>query len=208
MTTSGRLTSRDRIMSAARNEIENKGILGLRVQEVADKAKVSVPLIYKYFGDRDGLLAEVLAAMFEEDVLEEVDRSEAAFAAIASPTIDDLVAVLVVPFHESRRAHRWQRIQIVAAAMEIAPLRDRLALVTAVIQERITAHVSSMQRRLTGGSEPVSSAALSLLVQTYGFGLVLNDLLADSAASVTKEEFTAMIRAFVEPVVSVVNTRS
>ena len=51
-------SSRERIISAARAEVEGKGILGLRVQDVAQQAKVSVPLIYKYYVDRDGLLAE------------------------------------------------------------------------------------------------------------------------------------------------------
>ena len=201
-------SSRERITSAARDEIDTKGILGLRVQDVAVKARVSVPLIYKYFGDRDGLLAETLAEMFEENVLEQIDESEAAFASSDSPTVDDLVAVLVLPFHESRRAYRWRRIQILAAAMEIAPLRDRLALVTAVIHERIVEHMASAQRRITGGHEPVSSTALALLLQTCGFGLVLNDLLADSSGEVSESEFAGMLRAFLAPLVPSVPTRS
>lgn len=208
MSLTNRQSSRDRIMSAARDEVETKGILGLRVQDVAAKARVSVPLIYKYFGDRDGLLAETLGDMFEEDVLELVDRSEESFAAITSPTVDDLVAILAVPFLEHRRAYRWQRIQIMAAAMEIAPLRDRLAIVTAAIHERVTGYMSAAQRRITGGSEPVSSAALAVLLQTYGFGLVLNDLLEDSSASVSETEFTGMLRAILAPVMSAQHARS
>ena len=73
MATTGTATSRERILAAARREVETKGILGLRVQDVAEEAKVSVPLMYKYFGDRDGLLAEVLGDMFEEFVLESID---------------------------------------------------------------------------------------------------------------------------------------
>ena len=208
MSTTGRQSSRERINSAARDEIETKGILGLRVQDVADKARVSVPLIYKYFGDRDGLLAEVLADMFEEDVLEQIDESESAFAAVASPDVDDLVRVLSIPFDDRRRAYRWQRIQIVAAAMEIAPLRDRLAIVTAVIHERLTAYMSMAQRRITGGHEIVPSAALSILVQTYGFGLVLNDLLRDSGAAVTGDEFGEMLSTFLSGTVPADERRS
>ena len=201
MSTTGRLSSRERITSAARDEIENKGILGLRVQDVADKAKVSVPLIYKYFGDRDGLLADVLADMFEEDVLEQIDESEEEFSAIESPTVEDLVRVLAIPFQDGRRAYRWQRIQIVAAAMEIAPLRDRLAIVTAVIHERLTAYMSLAQKRIAGGREVVPSTALSILLQTYAFGLVLNDLLVDSSAEVSAAEFETMLRALLSAAV-------
>ena len=48
------------ILRSARAEIEKHGILGLRVADVAANAHYSVSIIYRYFGDRDGLLAQVL----------------------------------------------------------------------------------------------------------------------------------------------------
>ena len=83
-----------------------------------------------------------------------------------------------------------------------------LTLVTAVIHERIVEHMASAQRRITGGHEPVSSSALALLLQTCGFGLVLNDLLADSSGAVSESEFAGMLRAFLAPLVPSVPTRS
>ena len=52
-------TTRESILASARAEIDQYGIIGLRLSAVAEKAQVSVPLIYKYFEDRDGLLAVV-----------------------------------------------------------------------------------------------------------------------------------------------------
>jgi AcrR family transcriptional regulator len=182
-------TSRQRITAAARVQVEVKGILGLRVQDVATEAKVSVPLIYKYYGDRDGLLAEVLGEMFEEFVLEQI------FDALENPTVEDLLAVIALPQQDFRRPRRWQRMQILAASVEIPALRQQLGVLQLHLQERLTLFMDNAQRRITGGSTPVSSAALALLVQSYGFGFVLNDLLeSDEHPFVTDDQFAHLMR--------------
>ena len=63
MTTAETPNARERILAAAKHELHEVGILGLRVQEVAKIANTSVSLIYKHFEDRDGLLAQVLGDM-------------------------------------------------------------------------------------------------------------------------------------------------
>lgn len=191
-------TSRQRIIAAARAEIESKGILGLRVQDVAANGKVSVPLIYKYFNDRDGLLAEVLGEMFEEFVMEQIDSSEAYFNALSNPTVDDLIAVLTLPQQDFRRPRRWFRVQILAASMEIPTLRARLRVVQMAIQDRLTTLLEDVQVRITGGHRPVSSNALALLIQTYAHGFVLNDLLEEEGVGVTNEEFSSLMRVLLQ----------
>ena len=191
--------SRERIVAAAQEEIELKGILGLRVQDVAERARVSVPLIYKYFGDRDGILAEALGAMFEEFILQRLDHSEQYFLSLDSPTIDDLVAMLALPHQDFRRASRWRRAQILAASMEIPALRTRLALAQTAIYDQLITFMDQVQRKMTGGELVVSSAALAMLVQTYSFGFVLNDL-EDGGSRVSDEEFTHLMHAMLSGV--------
>jgi AcrR family transcriptional regulator len=188
-------SSRERIVAAARVEVEAKGILGLRVQDVAQNAKVSVPLIYKYFVDRDGLLAEVLGEMFEEYVLEQLDASEAFFNALESPTVDDILAVLALPQQDFRRPRRWQRMQILAASMEIPALRTRLSLVQNILHERLVSFMENAIRRITNEEPTMSCAALAMLLQSYGFGFVLNDLLEERGGGVTDEQFVSLMRA-------------
>ena len=188
-------SSRERIVAAARVEVEAKGILGLRVQDVAQNAKVSVPLIYKYFVDRDGLLAEVLGEMFEEYVLEQLDASEAFFNALESPTVDDILAVLALPQQDFRRPRRWQRMQILAASMEIPALRTRLSLVQNILHERLVSFMENAIRRITNEEPTMSCAALAMLLQSYGFGFVLNDLLEEGGGGVTDEQFVSLMRA-------------
>jgi AcrR family transcriptional regulator len=189
------LSSRERIVAAARVEVEAKGILGLRVQDVAQNAKVSVPLIYKYFVDRDGLLAEVLGEMFEEYVLEQLDASEAFFNALESPTVDDILAVLALPQQDFRRPRRWQRMQILAASMEIPALRTRLSLVQNILHERLVSFMENAIRRITNEEPTMPCAALAMLLQSYGFGFVLNDLLEEGGGGVTDEQFVSLMRA-------------
>jgi AcrR family transcriptional regulator len=188
-------SSRERIIAAARFEVETKGILGLRVQDVAQNAKVSVPLIYKYFVDRDGLLAEVLGEMFEEFVLEQLDASENYFDALEAPTVDDLLAVLALPQQDFRRPRRWQRVQILAASVEIPALRTRLSLVQNILQDRMVAFMGNAVRRITGAEPTLSSEALAMLVQTYSLGFVLNDVLEEGGGGVTDEQFSSLMRA-------------
>lgn len=186
-------------MATAQEEIELKGILGLRVQDVAERARVSVPLIYKYFGDRDGILAEALGAMFEEFVLQRLDHSEQYFLSLETPTIDDLVAMLALPRQDFRRASRWRRVQILAASMEIPALRTRLGLAQTAIYDQLITFMDQVQRKMTGGQLVVSSAALAMLVQTYSLGFILNDL-EDGGSRVSDEEFTHLMHAMLSGV--------
>jgi AcrR family transcriptional regulator len=191
--------SRERIVAAAQEEVELKGILGLRVQDVAERARVSVPLIYKYFGDRDGILAEALGAMFEEFVLQRLDHSEQYFLSLESPTIDDLVAMLALPRQDFRRSSRWRRVQILAASMEIPALRTRLGLAQTAIYDQLITFMDQVQRKMTGGQLVVSSAALAMLVQTYSLGFILNDL-EDGGSRVSDEEFMQLMHAMLSGV--------
>jgi AcrR family transcriptional regulator len=199
-------SSRERIIAAARAEVETKGILGLRVQDVALNAKVSVPLIYKYFVDRDGLLAEVLGEMFEEFVLEQLDASEAYFNALESPTVDDLLAVLALPQQDFRRPRRWQRMQILAASMEIPTLRVHLSLVQNILHDRLTAFMDNAVRRITHAEPTMSTVALAMLVQSYGFGFVLNDLLEEAGGGVTDEQFASLMRSMLNGAMGLQNS--
>jgi AcrR family transcriptional regulator len=191
--------SRERIVVAAQEEIELKGILGLRVQDVAERARVSVPLIYKYFGDRDGILAEALGAMFEEFVLQRLDHSEQYFLSLESPTIDDLVAMLAMPRQDFRRASRWARVQILAASMEIPALRTRLGLAQTAIYDQLITFMDQVQKKMMNGQIVVSSAALAMLVHSYSLGFILNDL-EDGGSRVTDEEFAHLIHAMLSGV--------
>ena len=81
---------RRELLDATVTVIARRGVRGLRVQEVAAEAGVSVPLIYHYFGSREGLLTAALAAVDER-----ADRYSTEAADPAATPREELTARLL-----------------------------------------------------------------------------------------------------------------
>lgn len=113
--------SRARIRAAAKHELHEAGILGLRVQDVANRVGTSVSLIYKYFEDRDGLLAQVLGDMHNE----RIDHWETLFSHALSDSmprgeysVENLLSNLPLPNSNAFQSLGWDRVQMLAALKE------------------------------------------------------------------------------------------
>lgn len=81
---------RSDLLDATITVIARRGVRGLRVQEVAAQAGVSVPLIYHYFGNREGLLSAALSAVDDR-----ADRYSAEAAGPAATPREELAARLL-----------------------------------------------------------------------------------------------------------------
>lgn len=81
---------RAQLVETARGLLEERGIGTMSVEDVADAAGVSRSLVYAYFGDRDGLVAEVYLG-----VLAELDRAMAPFLPHDGPTSEDGLRLVV-----------------------------------------------------------------------------------------------------------------
>ena len=57
---------RQRLLAAAHQLIDDRGDAGLRIDEVADRAGVSVGTLYLYFDGKDGLLTAMVVGLVEE----------------------------------------------------------------------------------------------------------------------------------------------
>jgi len=119
-------TSEKLILASARREIERAGILGLRVADVASGANSSITQIYRFFTNRDGLLARVLGDMYDEFTANAVSSYMARLEGIDPLTIDDLVAALPLQFTPQSMKVQELRLQILAASTTNEPLRLRL----------------------------------------------------------------------------------
>ena len=119
-------SSRDAILASARREIERAGILGLRVADVASGANSSITQIYRFFKNRDGLLARVLGDMYDEFTENAVSYYKAQIENVNPLTVDTLVDA--IPYQLTPEAMRIQelRLQILAASTTNEPLRQRL----------------------------------------------------------------------------------
>lgn len=119
--------TRDRLLASARDEIRRRGILGLRVADVAANAHYSVSVIYRHFGDRDGLLAAVLGDMYDETL----DRRKATIAsripAQGPLTLDQVVRLAPAPSEMKDSDELRIRLQILAVAATNPSLERRIA---------------------------------------------------------------------------------
>ena len=120
----------ERILRSARDEIAAKGILGLRVADVAAAAYSSVTQIYRYFGSREGLLARVLGDIYEEQLDAALEAVLVALGSRGSLTREDIISALPSPTDEAIQANSEIRIQILAVSVNNEELSERLRMVS------------------------------------------------------------------------------
>ena len=208
----GTLTSRERIIQATQRELLDSGILGLRMEVVAEKAEVSVPLIYKYYGSRDGLLTEVLSRLYDGDSYEKLAAYEQVFIELENPTLDDVAILFATVQQEFRMPGRWQRLQILAASVELPELRIRLATIHLRHQEYVINFLTIALRAIVsqqpGHTEESIRSAISLapplasLIMTQSFGSVLDDLIDIKDREAAAEDMKVLLRLIIKSVVT------
>ena len=186
--------SRERIIAAAKHELHEVGILGLRVQDVAKRANTSVSLIYKYFDDRDGLLAQVLGDMHDE----RIDNWENMFAHALlddAPhgefSVEDLLSKLPMPNSQYFLALGQDRAQMLAALNSSPKLRERI--------EQTTQRLFRLTLKVVSNANPnekknnSNDRVTALLISSLNLIFINNDLLGDHR--ITDEEYTAFLKS-------------
>ena len=119
------IQSRERILQATRARIKQDGIIGLRVADIANDAETSITLIYKYYRDRDGLLAQVLGDMYAEFRAAFHAKIEGWLATKDSLTLEEFVHLLPNPEEETKHARDF-RVQVLATALENPELHKNI----------------------------------------------------------------------------------
>ena len=90
--------AREAILAAARQEFSTKGAAGARVNEIAARSGVNKQLIYYYFGNKEGLYAAALEAVYgeirelEQGLLLEEESPDEAMRALVAFSFDYLAA--------------------------------------------------------------------------------------------------------------------
>ena len=118
--------TRELILKCATAEIDAYGIIGLRLSSVAQKAQVSVPLIYKYFDDRDGLLAVVLGDWYEEFVYRYRATIDGWIDSASTITLEEFAQLSPKPQAGAMKKDRDFRLQVLATALENPQLHRRI----------------------------------------------------------------------------------
>lgn len=168
--------SRTRILASARAEIEQRGILGLRVADVARGAGTSITLIYRHFEDRDGLLAHVLGDIYDESIV----YWESIVDSWGSREVgyDDLVAIMPLPDDRISRMRRNIRLQILATAVNNPRLRERVERSTQRFHAAVHRAVLLIRER-TGEQNPLDARVYALMLLMFNMMFVSNDMLGE-----------------------------
>ncbi len=208
----GKLTSRQRIIRATEQELLDSGTSGLRMEVVAQKAEVSVPLIYKYYGNRDGLLTEVLSQLYDSDSYQKLSAYADVFNEMQNPSVDDIAILFATVQQKFRMPGRWQRLQILAASAELPELRTRLSAIHLENQKHVisflTVALEAVVSQQPGHTEESIRAAVSLapplasLIMAQSFGSVLDDLIDVEDREAASDEMRVLLRLIINSVIT------
>lgn len=191
MTTIVETDSVSRIRRSALAEIQRSGILGLRLADVAVGAEVSVPLIYKYFGDRDGLIGDVLGEVIERHFGEELSAIRRLLEQVTAQTVlEDVLPLMPRPDDAWRRERRWLRLEAKAASREIPALRDRISSAMSNV-ERATVDLVEKSRKLSGNTSLVPAKTVAWMLIAFSDGFTNNDL---NEEPITNSDYEPLIR--------------
>ena len=143
----------DQILQSAREELLTNGILGLRVADVATKSNTSITQIYRFFRNRDGLLARVLGDIYDEQTQVAVDIYLSNLPAERALTIRDLVDAIPVELTPELIKVQGLRNQILATSVHNNDLHDRLKVCSQRLLELWTVELDKLQDRMAPGEK-------------------------------------------------------
>ncbi len=188
------VSSRQRIHQCTLAEIEHSGIVGLRVANIAEAAGVSVALIYKYYKDRDGLLAGVLGKEIEDFYLSDINAIRSLVENTQGPvTIDVLLQALPMPEDQFRFKRRELRMQIYAASEDLPELKTAIGLAQKSINDATVSLINAVRQR-SGATNAISADVISFVVQAMGFTFAINDV--NPSTPLNNANYTAFMRDF------------
>ena len=183
------LESENAILQSARAEIEEQGILGLRVAVVAERANCSITQIYRYFTDRNGLLTRVLGDMYEESLEKSFQSYYNKIRALDVITPDDIVNNLVLPSQYVGHHGQDIRLQILAASAINEELKTRLRETSQNFLPKWEEGLDYIENHLPDGVKIDRRVfTIMLLLQTMYYRSLLDD------AGFTDEEYIQFIK--------------
>lgn len=177
------LRSKDRqvveqaIIDSARREIETNGILGLRVADVAAGAHYSLTQVYRYFGDRDGLLARVLGDLYDEILTRTHEGYMAQMRTLNVITLDDIVNSLPTVSKPQAMLVQEIRLQILATSVKNVELRERIEDISRDMYQRWESGLDYIESKLEPGLEIDRRVfTIMLIVQMMYYRTLLGDI--------------------------------
>lgn len=163
------------ILQCTISEISEHGILGLRMSRIARNAGVTIPLISKYFGSRNGLLAVALGDWYEDYINQTRAKIDSWIDSSTKLTLEEFLILTPKPKQFGNRKLREFRLQILAVAIENKELGDRIKVVTSDAYEWVNDAVRRGKEKLPEGDKHFDSRIFSILL--FNLMYVFTDLI-------------------------------
>jgi AcrR family transcriptional regulator len=134
-----------RLLDATIAVIDEAGEAAVRVERIVAAVGVQIPVLYRHFSNREGLVQAAQAQRLRRDLEAEVLAFRAAVDLVADAAsfralVDALLAHLRAP---ERRVVRWKRVNVIGSAYGRPALAAELARLQ---QEAVTAIASCFRR--------------------------------------------------------------
>ena len=172
------VTTRERILASAIEELDANGTTGLRLKRVASGADVAASYIEHLFGNRDGLI-QAACAERSLGLLAELDRSIPAIddlrpGADGSDLLASFATLLEQIFSTLRRSDRLDLVESIAVARHNPEHAAELANAFAAVNDRLFALGDELREQ--GLFAPgVSTAGFVRFIYSLLFGEVICD---------------------------------
>ena len=183
-----KIDSRERILQATRARLKSDGILGLRVADIANDAETSITLIYKYYRDRDGLLAQVLGDMYDEFRLNFQHKVEGWLAISPALTLEEFVCLMPNPAEETKHARDF-RLQVLATALENPVLNERIKSITTSTYRWMRDTIEANRHKLPEADRGFDARFLTVIM--FNIMFVYYDLVDEDKLSA--DDYRAML---------------
>jgi len=141
--------TRERLIEAAVELIEEHGVTRLRLREVAARVGIQEPSIYTFFKNRDDLVIEASAARYQRGLF---DLSAVFAGMVATATTKEefrtaVATVVSATFTEERVPFRWARIGVLELARTRPKLAERLRRVQREADEALGTTIGQAAER-------------------------------------------------------------
>jgi AcrR family transcriptional regulator len=169
--------TRERVLSVAVEQLERGGEAAVRIDEINERASVSIGSIYHHFGDRDGVIAAAQLRRFSRYAEAEIaSLSEVVREARSRAEFRRALLQLAKGSHSAlRRDVRWGRLAVMASTVGRSDLRDDVADLQTRLTDEFQAHVAQGQARGFFRSD-LDARAIAAFVEAWTLGIALNDL--------------------------------
>jgi AcrR family transcriptional regulator len=192
MTTAAAGGTRERLLEAARELIEQDGYSAASVLQVAERAGVAAGTLYRHFDSKEELFVEVFRAVCareERAMLAAGAALQAGGSCTAIACLEEVLATF------ARRALRNPRL---AWALLAEPVDPRVDSERLAYRTRYTAYVAeSLRRAIAEGEIPELDVDFTAAAVVGGCGAALVGPLAPSSRTPSRNAVVASLRAFV-----------